>query len=77
MTIDEKYYKVLSIMRNNIRKYRKLKNLTQEKLAEETGLSVDYIQEIESDSRNKSYSIKTLVKISNVLDVRLADFFKE
>ena len=54
---DNYYYDVIRI---NIRKYRKEKGYTQAKLASETELSIDYICEIESMKRKKSFSIATL-----------------
>lgn len=57
-------YKMLGI---RIRNARESKNLTQEQLAEMTGLSNNYISNIE---RNRSIpSLETLVKICNVLEV--------
>ena len=65
------------VVRNNIRKYRKEKKYTQQRLAEEAELSVDYICEIESLRRNKSFSLATLGRISDVLEINIKDFFKE
>ncbi len=60
MNID---YKILG---NRIKSTREAKNLTQEKLAELTGLSNNYISNIE---RNRSIpSLETLVKLCNALD---------
>ena len=36
------------VVRRNIKKYRKEKGITQEKLAELTGLSLNFISKIES-----------------------------
>lgn len=69
---NDYYY---NIIRKNIRKYRKEKNYTQQKLADETDLSVDYISEIESNIKNKSFSIVTLGKIADVLKVDIKNFF--
>ena len=63
------------IIRKNIRKYRKEKHLTQQQLAEKIDLSVDYICEIESPTKNKSFSIVTLGRIADVLEVDIKDFF--
>ena len=69
---DDYYYNVI---RKNIRKYRKGKNYTQQQLADETELSVDYICEIESPTKNKSFSIVTLGRIADVLEIDIKDFF--
>lgn len=69
---NDYYYNVI---RKNIRKYRKEKHLTQQQLAEATDLSVDYICEIESPTKNKSFSIVTLGRIADVLEMNIKDFF--
>jgi len=63
------------IIRKNIKKFRKEKHLTQQELAEKTDLSVDYICEIESPTKNKSFSIVTLGRIADVLEVDIKEFF--
>lgn len=70
---DDYYY---NLVRTNIRKYRKNKKYTQLQLAEEANLSVDYICEIESNKKNKSFSIATLGKISEALEVDIKKFFE-
>lgn len=69
---NDYYY---NIIRKNIKKYRKEKRLTQQQLAEATDLSVDYICEIESLTKNKSFSIVTLGRIADILEVNIKDFF--
>lgn len=71
---DNYYYDVIRI---NIRKYRKEKGYTQAKLASDADLSVDYISEIESLRKKKSFSIATLGRIADVLDIKIENFFKE
>ena len=71
---NDYYY---NIIRKNIKKYRKEKRYTQQKLAEDTDLSVDYICEIESLTKNKSFSIVTLGRIADVLEVDIRDFFNK
>ncbi len=65
------------IVRNNIKKYRKEKKYTQQRLADESELSVDYICEIESLKRNKSFSLATLGRISDVLEIDIKNFFEQ
>lgn len=75
LKITDNYY--YDIIRVNIRKYRKLKGFTQAKLAEATDLSLDYICEIESMKKQKSFSIATLGRISEALDVEITKFFEK
>lgn len=70
---DTYYY---NLVRTNIRKYRLEKNFTQARLADEADLSVDYICEIESMKKNKSFSIATVGKIAEALDVNIKNFFE-
>lgn len=71
---NDYYY---NIIRKNIKKYRKDRHLTQQQLAEKTDLSVDYICEIESPTKNKSFSIAVLGRIADVLEVDIKEFFSE
>lgn len=71
--LDTYYY---NLVRTNIRKYRLEKNFTQARLADEADLSVDYICEIESMKKNKSFSIATVGKIAEALDVDIKNFFE-
>ena len=57
------------------KKYRREKKYTQNKLAEEANVSSDYICEIESMKKNKSFSIAVLGRIANALDVDIHKFF--
>ena len=64
-----------NIIRRNIRKYRKEKELTQWQLAEKVNLSEDYICEIESLIKNRGFSIIVLGRIADILKVDIRDFF--
>jgi transcriptional regulator with XRE-family HTH domain len=70
---DDYYY---NLVRANIRKYRLLKKYTQQKLADEANLSMDYISEIESMKKNKSFSLATVGKIAEALDIDFIHFFE-
>ncbi len=52
---------------------RENKGLTQEKLAEKTGLSLDYIGKIEVNINEPG--LKSLIKIANALDVHIKELF--
>lgn len=70
---DNTFY--YNIIRKNIRKYRLEKGFTQEKLAEAADMSLDYLSEIESMKRQKSFSIVILGRIADVLEVDIKEFF--
>ena len=69
---DMYYY---DIVRKNIRKYRKEKGFTQQRLADEADMSIDYLAEIESVKRRKTFSLATLGRIADVLEVDIREFF--
>ena len=61
------------IIRQNIKKYRKEKGLTQLQLAIKCSLSVDHISGIERGIFNPS--VKTIFKIAEALNVEVYKFF--
>lgn len=67
---DENY--IYETIGKNIKKYRKLKGWTQEKLAEEIDYSLSFISAIES-SYHQTFSLGAIWRISRVLGV---EFYK-
>lgn len=64
-------------IRKNIRKYRIERNLTSAQLAEEVGLSHDFIRQIQSEKAAYNFSVETLYKISVVLGIKLDDLIQK
>lgn len=60
---------------NKIKNLRRIKNLTQEELAERTDLSKGYISQIESE--HASPSMETFLNIIEVLGTTPSEFFKD
>ena len=61
---------IYNTIRQNIRKYRKEKGITSAELAEMTGLSHDFIRQLQSNSKKTyNFSVETFYKISVALDV--------
>lgn len=56
----------------NIRKYRKLKNLSQEQLAKLTGLDQTYISKLENGA-SKNPTFETIGKIAKALNVTVSE----
>lgn len=57
--------------------YRKLKNMTQEELAEKAGLAASYIGQIEAPNLFTSFSFDALFRIAKALDIppyKILDF---
>ncbi len=63
---------IYNTIRQNIRKYRKEKGITSAELAELTGLSHDFIRQLQSNSKKTyNFSVETFYKISVALDVSM------
>ena len=60
------------------KKYRKLRNFTQEKLADLTNLDTRTIQRIENEEKRPSLeTFKRLVKVLNIEDKDILDYIKK
>lgn len=59
----------------NIRDYRKKYHLTQEKLADLSGLSPNFISRVER-TNDQNVSLKTLVKLADALNITVSDLVK-
>lgn len=68
---------IYDTIRKNIKKYRKLRNMTSAELAELVDLSHDFIRQIESEKVAYNFSVDTFYKISVALNVKLDDLIKE
>lgn len=62
---------IYDIIRRNIRKYRKERGITSAQLAEMTGLSHDFIRQIQSEKIRYNFSVETFYRISVALDVSM------
>jgi len=71
---NDYYY---DIVRKNIKKYRKEKGHTIQSLSEAADMSIDYLAEIESEKRKKSFSIAILGRIADALEIDIREFFNE
>lgn len=65
----------IEILRKNIKSFRIDKNLTQENLSELSGISSDYLSEIERGKRTPS--LKRLILIAEALNIPVYKFFME
>jgi len=69
--INEEY--ILQLISNNIKRFRSLHNMSQLNLALNTGLTHNFINDIENCKKGVSY--KTLAKFSVVFNVEPYQFF--
>ncbi|MBR5556054.1 helix-turn-helix transcriptional regulator [bacterium] len=63
----------VDIFRNNLKFYRIERGLTQEQLSELTGISADYLSEIERGKKTPSF--KRMELIAKALDVEVYKLF--
>lgn len=71
---DEYYYQIIRI---NIKKERLKQNLTQQMLGDMTGLSREYITDIENEKRKKHFTIAVIGRIADALKINIKDLFNE
>lgn len=63
---------IYNTIKHNIRRYRKEKGITSAELAEMTGLSHDFIRQLQSNSKKTyNFSVETFYKISVALNVSM------
>ena len=67
---EETTYKLIG---KRIKYLRESKGLTQEKLAEKSGYSLDYIGKIEVNINNPG--LQVLIKIANALEIHIKELF--
>ena len=68
---------IYDTVRTNIKKYRKLKGMTQQELADAAGYSHGYIREIESIKMASTFSLDAVERIANGLDINFKLLFEE
>lgn len=66
---------IIRVFGTNVRKYRTMKNISQEKFAEQCGLHRTYISDIECFRR--SISLENIQKIADALEIETYLLFKE
>lgn len=58
---------VVQLLGENVRRYRKLKDMTQEQLALEAGMERSYVSDLERGQRNPS--VRALARLAEALDI--------
>ena len=72
---DDYYY--YNIVRNNIKKYRKIVGITQQELADRIDVSMHYISQIESANPNKYFTLVIIGRIADALQIDIKQLFEE
>lgn len=65
---------VVQLLGKNVRKFRKLKGLTQEQLAHETEMERSYISDLERGTRNPS--VRALGRLAEALSIKPDELLK-
>lgn len=65
------------IVRKNIRKYRLAKKYTLQELADLTGLTHEYVRDLECLTIDKTPTLETLGKFANALDIDIRLLFDD
>lgn len=68
---------IYDTVRMNIKKYRKLRGMTQQELADASGYSHGYIREIESIKMASTFSLDAVERIANGLKIDFKYLFEE
>jgi len=68
---------IYDTVRLNIKKYRKLKGMTQQELADASGYSHGYIREIESIKMASTFSLDAVERIADGLDINFKLLFED
>lgn len=68
---------LFNVVSKNVRKYRNQKNITQEQLALDIGMSYEYLRKFETFEGRKGISVPSLYKISIVLDTPMEKFLED
>ena len=71
---SDSYY--FEIARKYIKKYREEANLTQQQLADRCGITMNYLAKIESSKMKKGFTIVTLGRIADALNIDIRELFK-
>lgn len=71
MTSRDSTISALGRIAANVRRYRKIKGITQLQLSIDSGVALSQISAIEAGGQN--ITVDTLVRVGNVLDVTLKD----
>lgn len=74
MNKDENY--IYYLVGQNLKRIRKSKGLTQEKLAILSNYSVGFIMNIESSKYLQTFSLGTIWQFAQVLEVDIRELFK-
>ena len=71
--VTDEHGSALQVVAANVRRLRKARGMTQQELAERSGLSVEFVGQVER--AEKSPSVTSLERLAGALESAIADFF--
>ena len=74
MMHNDNYY--FDVVRTNIKKERVKRGLTQQELADMTGITMNYIAKIESITLQRGFSISIVGWVADALGIDIRELFK-
>lgn len=74
--LHEDYY-YYDIVRKNIKKWRMTEGITQQELADRIDVSMHYISQIESGTRNKYFTLIVIGRIADALGIDIRQLFDD
>ena len=74
MMHSDTYY--FDIIRYNIKRLREEAGLTQQQLADKAGITMNYVAKIESKKMQRGFTIVSLGRIADALDLDIRELFK-
>lgn len=75
--MEQKHSDIYRVIGQTIKKYRKLRNLTQEQLADKACISISYLTKIEAPNCDQPFSLEVILDISEVLDVSIHNLLED
>lgn len=73
----ENYFSEYKSIGRNIKKIRQVQHLTQHELCQKAGISISYLSKIEAQNCDKSFSLDTLFRIADVLQIDVKELFEK
>ncbi len=65
------------LVRKNIKRYRKLRGMTAEQLADKTGYTYQYVRDLECYKIDKTPTLEALGKFANALEIDIKQLFDD
>ncbi len=65
------------LVRRNIKRYRKIRGITAEKLADKTGYTFQYVRDLECLKIDKTPTLEAIGKFANALDIDIKQLFDD